>query len=60
MKQIKRRLTAILLALFQLVSLVSPASFAAAEGENIVSGTVNATDGMFYVFVDGRDRKSVV
>ena len=56
MKQIKRRLTAILLALFQLVSLASPASFAAAEGENIVSGTVNATDGMFYVFVDGSDQ----
>ena len=56
MKQIKRRLTAILLALVQIVSLVSPAGFAAAEGtQNYISGTINATDkGNFvFVFVDG-------
>ena len=55
MKQMKRRLTAILLALFQIVSMVSPSAFAAAEGEteDIVSGKVNATDGYFYVYVDG-------
>ena len=56
MKQMKRRLTALLLALFQIVSIIAPGSFAAAEGEQeIVTGTVNFVGGksLFYVYVDG-------
>ena len=37
MKQIKQRMIAILLVLFQFVSFVSPASFAVAAGETVYS-----------------------
>ena len=56
MNQMKRRLTAILLALFQIMSVITPGSFAAAEGgQEIVTGQINVINNqpLFYVYVDG-------